>query len=380
MVAVFSLNNHVYFIVTPYSKMRKLLVASVIIIFVVAIIYVWNNYKGIYFANKPSTQNIVDLAPLKIPSGFTFSIFASGLNDPRGLALDPNGTLVVSLTGAGKVVAIVGGQAKEVIAGLDQPHGIVFHGKLLYIAETDKVSIFDYDPKNYKASGQRKIIDLPGGGEHFTRSLLINKDKLYVSIGSDCNACIESDTRRASIWQANLDGTDFRPYSTGLRNAVFMATNPQTNEIWATNMGRDFLGDNLPPDTVNIIKNGANYGWPYCYGNKVVDNEINPGGSKFDCTKMEPPQIEIPAHSAPLGLAFMGKALLIAYHGSWNRTVPTGYKIVEYVNGKLQDFITGWLKPNGDVLGRPVDILVKTANEIYISDDKAGIIYLLKSI
>lgn len=145
--------------------------------------------------------------------------------------------------------------------------------------------------------------------------------------------------------------------------------------IWA----EIFLGDNLPPDTVQNIKEGANYGWPYCYGDKVIDQETNPGGTKFDCTKIESPLIQIPAHSAPLGLAFLGQDLLIAYHGSWNRSVPTGYKIVKYSGGQLSDFITGWLQPNGDVLGRPVDILVNN-KDIYISDDKAGVIYLLKKI
>lgn len=293
--------------------------------------------------------------------------------------MDPAGNVLVSLTSAGKVVAVLGDSQDVVASGLNKPHGLAFSGNKLYVAETDKVRVYDYDFTTHKAVNGHKTIDLPGGGFHFTRSLLVLGDKLYVSIGSDCNVCLESDGRRAAIWRANLDGSDFKPYAAGLRNSVFLISNPATGEIWATNMGRDYLGDNLPPDTINIVKEGANYGWPYCYGNKVVDSQTNPGGTKFDCSKMEPPKIEIQAHSAPLGLAFLGNDLLVAYHGSWNRSVPTGYKVVKFHDGVQEDFITGWFQSNGDVLGRPADILVK-GSDIYISDDKAGVVYLLKKI
>lgn len=377
--------------------MRKLVLIILFGFVILGGLILWNKYKGIWFANVPSKQDIVQLInnvsktpgpgenktslPLKIPDAYTLSIYAANLTDPRDLIFDPNGTIMVSLTSAGKVVAVNGNRQYVVAEGLDKPHGLAFNGNKLYIAETNQVAIYDYDPVNYKASNKKKIIDLPGNGEHFTRSLLVTAGKLYVSIGSDCNACTESDSRRAAIWQANLDGSNFRLYSKGLRNSVFMEVNPMNGEIWATNMGRDFLGDNLPPDTINIIRDGADYGWPYCYGNKVTDSQTNSGNSKFDCSKMEAPKIEIQAHSAPLGLAFLGSDLLVAYHGSWNRSVPTGYKVVKFHNGVQEDFITGWLQPNGDVLGRPVDILVKgNGNEIFISDDKAGVIYLLKSL
>ncbi len=371
--------------------MRKILFIFFLALLGSGAAYIWINYRGIYYANKPSGGDIVRLInqskpgqndttlPLKVPENYYLSIYASGLENPRDLTLDPNGVVVASLTSAGKVVAILDNQAEDIVGGLSRPHGIVFFENRLYVGETDKVSVFEYDAKNFKAFNKRKIIDLPGGGGHFTRSLLIKDGKLYTSIGSSCNVCTESDPRRASIWQSNLDGSDFTPYATGLRNSVFLITNPNTNEIWATNMGRDNLGDDLPPDTVNIIKEGANYGWPYCYGNKITDTQLNPGNSKFDCSKMEAPKIELPAHSAPLGLAFLGQDLLIAYHGSWNKITPTGYKVVKYSNGKLEDFISGWLEADGSVLGRPVDILVKESN-IFISDDKAGVIYLLTKI
>ncbi len=373
----------------------------IVLILSVGVISLWQKYKGLWYANKPSNTDITTIIPsvqspkgkqnltslpLTLPEGYSLSIYAQNLGNLRDLILDPKGVILASITNQGKVVAIVNGKAETVVSDLNQPHGLAFSGNKLYIAETDKVAIYDYDTATHIASNKRKIIDLPKGGGHFTRSLLIKEGKLYVAIGSSCNVCVESDARRAAIWVANLDGSNFRSFAQGLRNSVFLALDPNTNDIWATNMGRDNLGNDLPPDTINIIKEGANYGWPYCYGNKVIDSQMNPGGSKFDCSKMEAPHLAFQAHSAPLGLAFLGNDLLVSFHGSWNRSIPTGYKVVRFhldKKGNLlegpSDFISGWLESNGNVLGRPVDILIK-GSEIYISDDKAGVIYLLQPI
>lgn len=374
--------------------MRALVIVVVLAIIGYLGFSFWNQYKGVYYANKPATGSIVDLIqktvatpapgqnnttlPLKIPDGYSISIYAKDLGNPRDLTLDPSGTLVASLTSQGRVVAILGGQPETIAGGFTKPHGIVFNGDKLYVAETNQVSLFDYDAKDYKAFNKRKIIDLPAGGRHFTRSLLIKDGKLYVSIGSSCDTCIEKDQRYASVWWANLDGSDFKPYATGLRNSVFMTLNPKTNEIWATEMGRDFLGDDIPPDEVNIIKEGGFYGWPYCWGDGNPDKDFNKSGGSFDCGKSINPMVKLQAHSAPLGLAFLGNDLLVAFHGSWNRSIPTGYKIVRYHDGKLDDFITGFIQ-GGDVLGRPADILVKDT-DIFISDDKTGVIYRLQRI
>ncbi|HEY9072488.1 MAG TPA: PQQ-dependent sugar dehydrogenase, partial [Desulfobaccales bacterium] len=205
----------------------------------------------------------------------------------------------------------------------------------------------------------------------------------------DCNVCVEQDWRYAKILMANADGSDLKTFASGLRNSVFMAAHPLTGLIWATEMGRDWLGDNLPPDEINLILEGKDYGWPYCYGKRVHDDQFDPQGLKRDfCQTTMPSYIDIPAHSAPLGLAFFPASwpkpyrydLLVAYHGSWNRTIPTGYKVVRYQLDEagnfvgVDDFITGWLTPDG-ALGRPVDILITDDGEIYISDDKAGVIY-----
>lgn len=178
-----------------------------------------------------------------------------------------------------------------------------------------------------------------------------------------------------------------------------MAIHPVTGKIWATEMGRDFLGDDLPPDEINIIEESEWYGWPWFYGKNIEDYKFSPYSRPIFVKEPKPSYIDIPAHSAPLGLAFFPansqwpeeywNNLLVAYHGSWNRTDPTGYKIVRYKldtqgnyfgdgstsSPQVEDFISGWLKNNGATLGRPVDILIQPNGSIYISDDKAGVIY-----
>ncbi|OGM94611.1 hypothetical protein A2524_00475 [Candidatus Wolfebacteria bacterium RIFOXYD12_FULL_48_21] len=360
--------------------------------------------------------------PLILPRGFFISIFAKDLADPRVLAFDPNGILLASITAQGKVVALIDknndGKSEEtrVIAnGLNRPHGIavecVQNACKLYIAENDKVSGFDYALATLTATQKRVIAPLPTGGGHFTRTLLPYGNSLLVSVGSSCNVCVETDQNRAKILEIDIASGGVKTFATGLRNAVFMAFHPFTREIWATEMGRDLLGDDTPPDEINIIKKDANYGWPICYGKNIHDTGFdkntyirNPCMEPFETQSY----IDIPAHSAPLGLAFIPDSwpaeyrndLLIAYHGSWNRSVPTGYKIVRMkldANGTYQgveDFITGWLVlssaegftpsevegliKNSAALGRPVDILFASSGTAYISDDKAGVIYRLQ--
>ncbi len=210
-----------------------------------------------------------------------------------------------------------------------------------------------------------------------------------IAVGSDCDVCVEKDWRYAKILVAEPDGSSLKTFAAGLRNSVFLTSHPVTGHIWATEMGRDYLGDDLPPDEINLILEGQDYGWPYCYGKRVHDDKFDPEGEKRDfCKETVPSYIDIPAHSAPLGLAFFPEEwpkefryhLLVALHGSWNRSTPTGYKVVRYkldeagnVLGE-EDFITGWLTPHG-ALGRPVDILITDDGVIFISDDKAGVIY-----
>ncbi len=340
---------------------------------------------------------------LTLQPGFSIDIFASGLVDPRVIAWDPAGNMLVSVPSQGRVVALPDpgntGAAQgvvDVITGLNLPHGLAFRtaggATQLYIAETDQVAVYDYDQANLKALNKTKIVDLPGGGEHFTRTIMFmpNQDRLLIAVGSDCNVCYESDPRRAAVSACNPDGGNFGVFASGLRNSVFLTVRPGTNEVWATEMGRDLLGDDLPPDEINIIQEGNDYGWPTCYGQNVHDSQFDPNPSSANpCAGKTPAHIIMQAHSAPLGLDFFpasgwpsgyGGNLVVAFHGSWNRSLPTGDKVVLFrvdAQGNYQsveDFITGWMQPNGSYLGRPTGVSFH-GNALYIADDVLGYIY-----
>ncbi len=366
--------------------------------------------------------------PLDLPDGFNISIYAKNLINPRILVRDPNGTLLTSITSEGKIIALpdtnrdgTADNNTPVAEGLNKPHGMAFRcpdpntaGTCeLYIGETDKVSLYHYDVKKLKAEYVKKIVDVPNDGGHFTRTLMfldgLYDDKLLVAVGSSCNVCDERDERRAKILVVNVTTGEMKPYATGLRNSVFMTYDPYFSQIYATEMGRDRIGDDIPPDEINRIEEGKNYGWPICYGQNVHDTDFdhntyirNPCMEPFEI----PALVDLQAHSAPLGLAFFPVLdsygdqknlwpdaykgnLLVAYHGSWNRSIPTGYKLVmmkttpDPTNQQLalsnpEDFMTGWLsKDNKTALGRPVDILIEYDGTMYISDDKAGVVYLI---
>ena len=382
-------------------------------------VFAYRNLRGIGPVIKPPPVPIAQESkslgfPLKLPSGFSISVFSSTLGAPRVLAFDPSGTLLVSIPSQGKVVALPDrnsdGSADgtiTVIEGLNKPHGLAFQPttKKLYIAETDQVAVYDYDQGALRASNKKKIVDLSGGGNHFSRTIGFGPDgKLYIAVGSSCNVCIEADQRRATILVADVTGRDpvTKVFASGLRNSVFFTWHPVTKDMWATDMGRDLIGDDIPPDEINIVKEDSFYGWPYCYGKNVQDKTFTQMGSGLRATQGLPPteicqnatpsHIDLQAHSAPLGLAFVLSSwpaeyrddLLIAYHGSWNRSTPTGYKVVRMkldAQGNYEgtdDFITGLLPQFGasdGALGRPVDLLFDSQGNLYISDDKAGIIY-----
>lgn len=335
--------------------------------------------------------------PLTLPAGTTISRLAS-VPGARVLAIDNMGNLWVSQPEQGQITLIEMKDGKAthqnaVFRNLRKPHGLAFNPDdpfELFIAEEHRIS----KVRIYSEDMLHKIADLPTGGRHTTRTIGFGPDKrLYVSIGSSCDTCHEKDARRAAIYSMNKDGGDFKQYARGLRNAPFFTW--KDGKMWATEMGRDYLGDDLPPDEINIVENDKNYGWPICYGQNIHDTKFdkntyirNPCMEPFEI----PSLYDLPAHSAPLGLAFVPTSgwpadmqgdLLVAFHGSWNRTQPTGYKImkldVDYSGEKpkitgMKDFISGWLS-NKKTYGRPVDILALPNGTLYISDDKAGLVY-----
>lgn len=343
-----------------------------------------------------------DLAQLKAPPGFHISVFADNIDSARMLVFSPGGVLLVSESGEGKVVALPDpkhtGKAERTVTVLDnlnEPHGLAFYEGNLYVAENDKIRRYEWDEAKLHASNPQSLAKLPAGGGHSTRSIVFRGGKMYISAGSSCNVCIEKDPRRASVMEFNPDGSGMKVFAKGLRNAVGIAVNPKTDTVWVTVNGRDWLGDDLPPETIyDLGKDGGDGGWPYCYGDRVPDtNFTKPGDNR--CQNVLEPKVQMQAHSAPLGLAFYEGSefpaeyrnnIFIAFHGSWNRSIPTGYKIVRVKlddkgqpQGGAEDFITGWLAPRetkkGRWMGRPVGIAFGSDGSMYVSDDSAGVIY-----
>ena len=331
---------------------------------------------------------------LHLPPGFTAEMYASGLSAPRFLTFGPDGALYVAESANGRVTALpmdreTGKAARRVTvaSGLDHPTSLAFVGNVLYVGETSRVTRMTIGADMGASDQQPVIPNLPATGNHTTRTVLIGPDgMLYISIGSSCNVCVETDPHRAAVWQYRPDGSDGRRYAFGLRNAVGMAINPVTHEIWVTNNGRDLMGDNTPADTVYALREGANYGWPRCHAGDIIDPDL---GKPGDCDGVAQPLVKLQAHSAPLGLAFYTASafpasyhgLFVAFHGSWNRSAPTGYKVVfipldsaGHVAGPPQDFATGWLH-DGSTSGRPVGLAVGPDGALYVSDDAAGLIY-----
>ena len=334
--------------------------------------------------------------PLKLSEGYKIGIFAKDLGKARDLALSSGGTMLVSDPDGGRVIAMpdknndgVADENVTLLEGLRLPHGIAFYKNWLFIAEEDKVIRYEFDELNLKVKQDQLLFALPRGGRHFTRSITFDNDgKMFVSLGSTCDVCFEKHPWIAAVIISDVDGKTPEIFAKGLRNAVFITTNPQTQEIWGTEMGRDFLGDNAPPDEINILKKSANYGWPVCYGDRIYDRSFGQENTAY-CQGTVAPIYNIAAHSAPLGLKFVSSKqfskwngdLLVAYHGSWNRSTPIGYKVVRLdVEGGVvkseEDFVTGFLD-GSQAYGRPVDMEFDKSGYLYISDDKRGVVYIV---
>lgn len=356
---------------------------------------------------RPAVKPPDSLRHIALPEGFAISVFADDLggspiaypgpNPGPRMLLQRGDTVYATIPNQGRVVALPdldrdgrADRAVDFIEGLNRPHGIDHADGWFYIAEeTRVVRVRDADGDLAADPGSLQVLvdGLPSGG-HFTRTVKVRNSSLYLSVGSSCNVCVEDNPWRAAIHRCNVDGTNCTPYATGLRNAVGFVFHPETGEMLATENGRDLLGDDLPPDEINLIEEGKNYGWPICYGRNIHDTDFdknvyirNPCMEPFEA----PSLIDLPAHSAPLGLAFYyGDSfpqeyrgdLFVAFHGSWNRKQPTGYKIVsiDMSDFTVKDFATGWLQ-GANVLGRPVDIIVADDGALLVSDDNAGKIY-----
>ena len=365
----------------------------------------------------PGGVNLTTM-PLVLPDGYSISLFTPQAVGPlRFMAFSPDGILFVSMSSSaglyssqsqddGKIFAIpdknkdgVADQATAVLTNLHLPHGIAFYNNYLYVAEEGKVVRYAYLGDSNLGAREVIVTDLPTAGEHLSRTIGFSPSgKMYISMGSSCNVCEQSNSHFATVREYNADGTGGRVFATGLRNTVGFTFNPSTAEIWGTDNGRDYLGDNLPPDEINIIKDGGNYGWPNCYGKNIHDTDFDKNiyillYPPLPCGDKEPSLFDLQAHSAALGLRFITAQfsslwqgdLLVAYHGSWNRSQYTGYKVVRLdVEGNSvigeYDFISGWLRPDASRLGRPVDVIFDSDGVLYISDDRANVIYRVSKI
>lgn len=380
--------------------MKKILLA-IAPIATVALIYLIFHFRGAVPAILPPITSSPDTAPiatstrnelgLKIPEGFSIEIFARGLDSPRDLVFDDAGNLLASVPSKGRVVAISSqGKVTDILANLTRPHGLAFYAGKLYVAQETQVSRYNWNSSNLSATLDKILFPLPAGGRHFTRSIAFKNDgTMFVSIGSSCDVCNEKDPFLASVIVSDKDGASPKLFAKGLRNAVFITVD-NSQKLWGTEMGRDFLGDNLPPDEINIIAEDKDYGWPDCFGDQIPDLKFNPNQSPDACKNTQPPLYKLCAHCAPLGLTFINSKqfpqdwqgdLLVAYHGSWNSSKPVGYKVVKLKvsGGKIvgeEDFISGFLK-GSQTIGRPVDLTFGPDGSLYVSDDKAGVIYRL---
>jgi len=364
------------------------------------------------------------------PAGFTVSKFADGFHNPRWIYVAPNGDIFVAEAGTeqpeedevdrkgtAKTESQNFGSANRIIlfrdankdgeyeqrhvykTGLNQPFGMLVVGNQFYVANTDALLRYAYDPGATKLEGNgEKIVDLPAGGynNHWTRNIITNpqQNKIYISVGSASNNGeygLDKEVRRAAILEVNLDGSGEQLYASGLRNPVPMDWDPVTGNLWTAVNERDELGDDLVPDYATHVQRGGFYGWPYAYFGANEDPRMK--GQRPDLVaKTIVPDVPLGSHTASLGLVFYRgnqfpmkyrNGMFIGQHGSWNRSVLSGYKVlfVPFENGRpaspAQDFLTGFVVDanKGIVYGRPVCVAEMPDGSLLVSDDAAKVIW-----
>lgn len=351
-----------------------------------------------YPALQPASDE--NVARLKVPSGFMVTKFAEGMGKPRILATSEKGHVYASDREAGIVMMLMDTNGdgvaddKKTVASIKQVHGLHIYNGKMYMATVKEVFVADMNADGTLGQPRMLINDLPDGGQHPNRTLAFGPDdKMYISVGSTCNACPEPNPENATLLRAEADGSNRKVFAKGLRNTIGFGWHPETGELWGMDHGIDWLGDDEQKEELNQIKQGADYGWPYIYG----EGKYNPGDRpKGDTTyqqylqKTTLPSLTYQAHSAPMAMAFYTGSqfpqdyrndAFVAMRGSWNRSSPVGYKIarVHFENGKpvrFEDFVTGFTVDNNKAhFGRLVGVAVHSDGSLLFSDDTNGVIY-----
>lgn len=334
---------------------------------------------------------------IKLPAGFKIGLYADSVPNARSLALGDDGTVYVGTMQEGKVYALKDedgdGRADKtytLATGLYLPNGVAFSNGALYVAEVNRILRYDAIAKRLDNPPEPVVVyaALPRESHHGWKYLRFGPDgMLYIPVGVPCNICDPANPIYGTLNRVGPDGGGFKTIARGIRNSVGFDWHPETGEIYFTDNGRDYLGDDAPPDELNRAPEaGLHFGYPYCHGGAISDPEY---GHQRACEEFTAPAWRFPAHVAALGMRFYRgeqfpshyrHQLFIAQHGSWNRSEPVGYRVVvvrfeERKPVSEEVFADGWLTKNGTVLGRPVDILELMDGSLLVSDDARGVIY-----
>lgn len=331
------------------------------------------------------------------PEGFAIGIYAE-VESARVLRFTRKGDLLVATPNLDKIALLRRDENNDgkadgsttVLDGLNGPNGLDFFEDWLYVAETDAIGRIKFDHESGQTIGeyQRIVTGLSGGENHWRKTLRFGPDGLmYVTMGSSCNVCIEEDERRATMVRYSPDGSNEEIFARGLRNSAGFDWSPLDGQIYATDNGRDMLGDEFPPCELNLVEEGNHYGWPFANGDNVADPDFGEGNADIVNSSIAP-VFDFNPHNAPLGISFIQGdhlpteyqgAAIVALHGSWNRSQKDGYKVVSLhwnSDGEIEskDFVKGFLVDD-KVVGRPAEVAQGPNGAVYISDDYAGVIY-----
>jgi glucose/arabinose dehydrogenase len=345
-------------------------------------------------AVRINAERHLPLDQIKLPPGFRIALYTDQVPEARSMAVTPDGTVFVGTKG-GNVYALTnphhGPKADEAVVvarGLRAPTGVAFRNGALYVAEVSHIWRYDDIERNLKAPHRPVLVtqELPSEEAHAFRIIHFGPDDwLYFGIGVPCNICEKPDPY-GTIMRVHPDGSGMEVYARGVRNTVGFDWDPVSHDLWFTDNGRDWMGDEAPPDELNHApKPGMNFGYPYCHGGTISDPEF---GKKHPCSQFTPPEKNLGPHVASLGMRFYTGAMFpsnyrnqifIAEHGSWNRSHKIGYRVtlVTLDHGRTvsyRPFAEGWLQGE-TAWGRPVDVLVMPDGALLVSDDSAGVIY-----